>query len=66
MKIAMVEEEYKVKYKEFLEVHLQFKKIEKNKESEYEKYKIERNKKNQKQTDEINSTRERGRNAKSI
>ena len=64
--IAFAESEFKKKHESLMELQLKVKKIELHKESEYEKFKKERKKLEQKMTDEINSTRKRGRDAKSV
>ena len=64
--IRKAEEIYQDKYQKLLELQKQVKKLELHKESEMTKYKEKLKKLMQKQTDEINSTRLRGKDAKSL
>ena len=64
--IAEVEQEYQVKHQTFLDLQLRVKKMELHKELKHQEYIKEYKVKSQKMTDEINSTRQRGKNAKSL
>jgi len=66
MEIQMAEDEYQKKHKTLMDLQLKVKKMELHKELEIEKFKKEYKKKSQKVTDEINSTRKRGKDAKSL
>lgn len=65
-KISTVEQEYQHKLKQLIELQLKMKKIELFKEKQQLNHKKEIAKRLQKQTDDQNSTRKRGRDAKSI
>lgn len=64
--ISYAEQEYQIKHKALLALQMKVKQIEVHKEAEIEKFKKEFQKKAQKLTDEINTTRRRGKNAKSL
>lgn len=66
LEIAEAEQEYQNKYKALLELQMKVKKMELHKEMEHEKYMKEYKKKSQKMTDEINNTRQRGKDAESL
>lgn len=66
LEIQMAEEELQRHHQALMDIQLKVKKIELHKELEKEKYKKEIKVKSQKITDEINSTRQRGRDAKSV
>lgn len=66
IEIVEAEKEYQAKYQALLDIQMRVEKMEIHKESEYEAYKKDYRKKQQKLTDEINNTRRRGKNAKSL
>jgi flagellar biosynthesis chaperone FliJ len=65
-RIQNAEAKYQENHNALVEVQLQLRKIELHKESELQKYKKEYKRRSQKVTDEINATRRRGQNAKSL
>ncbi len=66
VEIQQAEDIFQEKHKALLDLQLKVKKMELHKDVELEKFKKEYKKQSQKQTDEINSTRKRGLDAKSI
>ncbi len=65
-KIQKAEDQFQEKHQSLLELQLKVRKIQLHKKSELIKFKKEYKKKSQKITDEINATRKRGQDAKSI
>lgn len=66
IEIEHAEREFQQRYQTLMNIQMKLKKIELHKEVEHDKYKKEYKKKQQKLTDEINSTRQRGQYAKSL
>lgn len=65
-KIATVEQEYQQKLKQLIELQMKVKKIELFKDKQESEYKKQIGTRMQKQTDDQNSSRKRGRDAKSV
>lgn len=66
IEIQHAEDEFYRKHKALLELQLKVKKMELHKEAELVKFKKQYKKQEQKQTDEINATRRRGKDAESL
>jgi flagellar biosynthesis chaperone FliJ len=64
--IIRSEEDYKEKHKALVDLQVQVKKIERHKELEHFKYRKVMKKQIQKQLDEMNATRKRGKYAESV